>query len=120
MKQRSQVFKEIIVELRSTLGESISNEELMRLSHQLVANAIDAFSLADDFDIDIDGYLDEQDVEQQGLYGAPLDLAYANEWAVLQFENQQGNGEVNEESEGSEFDRYNKIQNIKLRRDGDW
>ena len=120
MKQRSLVFKEIIVELRATLGESLTDEELMRLSQQLVANAIDAFSLADDFDLDIDADYDERVGEHQGLYGAPLDSAYTNEWAVLQFENQQGNGEVNEESEGSELDRYNKIQNIKLRRDSDW
>ena len=112
MKQRSLVFKEIIVELRATLGESVTDEELMRLSQQLVANAIDAFSLADEFDIDIDADLEEQYLAEQGLYGAPLDVAFTNEWEVLQFESQQGNGEVNDDSDNAESDRYDKIRNI--------
>jgi hypothetical protein len=116
MKQRSLVFKEIIVELRATLGESVTDEELMRLSQQLVANAIDAFSSADDIDIDIDidinADLKEQYFEGQGLYAAPLDVAFSNEWEILQFENQQGNGEVNDDSESVELDRYEKIRNI--------
>ena len=114
MKQRSLVFKEIIVELRATLGESVTDEELMRLSQQLVANAIDAFSSADDIDSDIDINADfpEPYFEGQGLHAAPLDVAFSNEWEILQFENQQGNGEVNDDSESIELDRYEKIRNI--------
>ena len=114
MKQRSLVFKEIIVELRATLGESVTDEELMRLSQQLVANAIDAFSSADDIDsdIDINADLTEPYFEGQGLHAAPLDVAFSNEWEILQFENQQGNGEVNDDSESIELDRYEKIRNI--------
>ena len=114
MKQRNLVFKEIIVELRTTLGESVTDQELMRLSQQLIANAIDAFSLADDIDVDLDinADLDEQYFEGHGLYFAPLDVAFSNEWGILQFENQQDNHEVNDDSESIELDRYEKIRNI--------
>lgn len=114
MKKRSLVFMEIIVELRSTLGESVTDEELMGLSHQLIANALDAYSLDNDIDVDLDinADLEEQYFEGHGLYVAPLDVAFSNEWEILQFENQQGNREVNDDSESIEKDRYEKIRNI--------
>ena len=114
MKQHSLVFKEIIVELRATLGELVTDEELMRLSQQLIANALDTFSLDNDIDVDLDinADLEEQYFEGHGLYVAPLDVAFSNEWEILQFENQQGNREVDDDSESIEKDRYEKIRNI--------
>jgi hypothetical protein len=41
-----------------------------------------------------------------------LDVAFSNEWEILQFENQQGNREVNDDSESIEKDRYEKVRNI--------
>lgn len=114
MKKRSLVFKEIIVELRATLGELVTDEELVRLSQQLIANALDAFSLDDDIDgdLDINADFEERYFEGHELYVAPLDVAFSNGWEILQFENQQGNCEVNDESESIEKDRYEKIRNI--------
>lgn len=114
MKKRSLVFKEIIVELRTTLGESVTDEELMRLSYQFIENAIDAFSLDDEIDVDLDinTDLEEQFFEGHGLYVAPLDVAFSNEWEILNFENQQDNREINDDSESIELDQYEKIQNI--------